>query len=444
MPWQNKVIWSQGLFFRPHHLQQHDRYLEHFVDARCSNLLSFGWGFTEIEIDKNQLLLGKFSIISCKGLLSDGTPFNIPEDSPRPEPISISKNSSNEKIYLALPLKQNGTVETENADTKESLARFNPQEIEVKDNVAEHNSTVTLQVGSLRLQLLLDSDNRNHYSCLELARIQEFRPDKGIILDKTFLPTCLSCSANSQLNGFITEIQGLLERRSTVLSTRINLTNNGGVSEIADFLMLLLVNKSLPLMTHLNHIPSLHPEVFYRAAVQLAGELATFTTEDKFTPTFPAYNHNDLESSFTLLMGKLREYLNTITEQNALSILLKDDKHGTKIAAINDKNLISSAQFVLAVKADISQELLQINFMQQLKIAPIERIQQLINMGLPGIGLRLLPIAPQKIPFHAGCTYFELDKASEYWKELELSSSFALHLSGDFPGLQLEFWCIKG
>ena len=35
MSWYSKVVWSEGLFLRPHHLQQNDRYLEHLVETGC-------------------------------------------------------------------------------------------------------------------------------------------------------------------------------------------------------------------------------------------------------------------------------------------------------------------------------------------------------------------------------------------------------------------------
>ena len=33
MSWTSKVVWSEGLFLRPHHLQQSDRYLESLVET---------------------------------------------------------------------------------------------------------------------------------------------------------------------------------------------------------------------------------------------------------------------------------------------------------------------------------------------------------------------------------------------------------------------------
>jgi type VI secretion system protein ImpJ len=47
------------------------------------------------------------------------------------------------------------------------------------------------------------------------------------------------------------------------------------------------------------------------------------------------------------------------------------------------------------------------------------------------------------LPFHAGYTYFELDKGSDYWKPLLNSAGFAMHIPNEFPGLQMQFWAIR-
>ena len=36
MTQNNKVVWSEGLFLRPQHLQQQERYLERYVDLRVA------------------------------------------------------------------------------------------------------------------------------------------------------------------------------------------------------------------------------------------------------------------------------------------------------------------------------------------------------------------------------------------------------------------------
>ena len=83
-------------------------------------------------------------------------------------------------------------------------------------------------------------------------------------------------------------------------------------------------------------------------------------------------------------------------------------------------------------------------FPTQVKIGPVLQIRQLVNSQLPGIATRPLPVAPRQIPYHAGFNYFELDRNSELWKQLKTSGGFAFHVGGEFPGLELEFWAIRG
>jgi type VI secretion system protein ImpJ len=89
MSWNNKVIWSEGLFLRPQHFQQQDRFLEQFVEQRAGRLRSYAWGFTELKLDSDLLGIGKVAIASARGVFADGTPFNIPESDDPPPPLDI-------------------------------------------------------------------------------------------------------------------------------------------------------------------------------------------------------------------------------------------------------------------------------------------------------------------------------------------------------------------
>lgn len=56
-----------------------------------------------------------------------------------------------------------------------------------------------------------------------------------------------------------------------------------------------------------------------------------------------------------------------------------------------------------------------------------------------------MPVAPRQILFHAGANYFELEtRNSDLWRQLEQSGGVAMHIAGDFPGLDLAFWAIRG
>ena len=83
-------------------------------------------------------------------------------------------------------------------------------------------------------------------------------------------------------------------------------------------------------------------------------------------------------------------------------------------------------------------------FVPQVKVGPVERIANLVNLGLPGVALRPMPSPPRQIPYHAGFQYFELEQGGELWQQLRMAGGIAMHVAGEFPGLQLELWAIRG
>jgi type VI secretion system protein ImpJ len=111
---------------------------------------------------------------------------------------------------------------------------------------------------------------------------------------------------------------------------------------------------------------------------------------------------------------------------------------------VSDRELLKSAGFVLAVNAQLSADVLRARFPAQVKLGPAERIRELVNLQLPGIPLAALPVAPRQIPYHAGFNYFEVERGGELWKQLERSGGLALHVAGEFPGLEMELWAIRG
>ncbi|SFB25050.1 Type VI secretion, VC_A0110, EvfL, ImpJ, VasE [Azotobacter beijerinckii] len=69
MSWSNRVLWAEGMFLRPQHFQQHDRYLERLVGGRCRALQVGGWGFAELRLDEALLTQGKLAILAARHLL---------------------------------------------------------------------------------------------------------------------------------------------------------------------------------------------------------------------------------------------------------------------------------------------------------------------------------------------------------------------------------------
>ncbi len=444
MSWNNRVIWSEGLFLRPQHFHQQDRYFEKLLRSRVGALRPYAWGITELKVNRDMLGLGKFAVDEARGVLEDGTPVSIPDDADHPVPLDVPENTRNSVVYLALPGYQPGALEAAPADATESVPRFAMHEQEIGDDIALGRASVGIEVGRLRLRLVLEGADRAGLVCLGLARIAEIRADKQIVLEESFIPPTIDCAATRSLAAFITDVQGLLHHRGEALGGRVADSGTRGVAEIADFMLLQVINRYEPLFSHLLAARHIHPETFYGIAVQLAGELATFTSANKRPPAFPHYRHDDLAASFAPVMRSIRQSLSAVLEQTAVAIPLEPRKYGVHVAPLLDKTLLTTAAFVLSVKAEMETERLRRFFPNQIKLGPVENIRELVNSALPGIGLRALPVAPRQIPYHVGKTYFELDRTSPHWKALQTSGGLALFVSGEFPSLEMELWAIRG
>jgi type VI secretion system protein ImpJ len=133
-----------------------------------------------------------------------------------------------------------------------------------------------------------------------------------------------------------------------------------------------------------------------------------------------------------------------VLEQNAVNIPLQDRRYGVRVGQITDRSILRASSFVLVVQADVPTETLMRLFPSQVKIGAVEHIRDLVNVAIPGIAVRALPVAPRQIPFYAGASYFELDRNSPHWQQMQSSGGFAVHVSGEFPNLRLELWAIRG
>ena len=444
MTWNDKVVWQEGMFLRAQHYQQQDRYFEHLLQARAAPLVAHPWGVTELAVDRDLLAAGKFALANIAGVLEDGTPFAIPGTADHPRPLDLIEGTRNQIVYLALPVRQPGSPEVSDNDGPEgAAARYALRAFEAYDTHSDATLPAELAVGRPRLRYMLESEERAGFSCLGLARIVEVQADRRVVVDDRFIAPCLRVSAVPVLANILAELVGMLGQRAEALGARLGQPGARGVAEVADFLLLQAVNRNLPLLGHYADAGNVHPETLYSILIQLAGELATFTAPDKKATVYPAYRHDDLQRSFGPVVADLRRSLSAVLETNAVEIPLQDRSHGVRVGPILDRNLLRAGQFVLTVMADMPGETIRRQFPNQVKIGAVEHIRELVNVALPGIIVRPLPVAPRQIPFHAGATYFELDRGSPHWQQMQTSGGFAIHVSGDFPNLRLSLWAIR-
>ena len=444
MTWHDKVVWTEGMFLQPQHFQQQDRFVARLVDARLGQAVPYPRGFVSLALDEPALLQGKLALQSARGVLPDGTPFSIPALDASPPALDVPGDVRDEPVLLALALARPGVAESDVEDDRPAMPpRLHALDVEVADSHAASLRQAPVQVGRLNLRLLLERDANEGFTHLRVARVVERRTDGSLLLDRQFVPATLHAGAHPTLDGYLREAHGMVHQRAEALAARLGQPGRAGVGEIADFLFLQALNRIEPLLVHLRSQALLHPQVLYAVLLQACGELSTFG-ERKRPPEYPPYDHDDPAPCFAAVMSDLRRSLSTVLEQTAVPIELQQRAHGVRVAIIPDLELQRHATFVLAVNAQVPAEALRARFPSQVKIGPAERIRDLVNLQLPGVPVRPMPVAPRQIPYHGGFSYFELEtRGNELWRQLERSAGLAMHVSGDFPGIEFEFWAIR-
>jgi type VI secretion system protein ImpJ len=104
------------------------------------------------------------------------------------------------------------------------------------------------------------------------------------------------------------------------------------------------------------------------------------------------------------------------------------------VSPLHDHKLLGTASFVLAASANCDSEELRQRLPAHLKVGPVERIRQLVNLHLPGIKVKPLPVAPRQIR-STPTKPISSSNSAEDRKKMDASGGFAFHVTVNSPSL---------
>lgn len=447
MSWSNKVTWSEGLFLRPQLFQQQERYLESFSHKRSLPLSPFFWGFSELRIDPESLTFGKLVISRATGISADGTPFDIPGQTQPPAPLTIKSEHVGQCIHLALAIRVPNSEETTFDNAPGSTARYSVFDEELRDANSIGQGARSVQLSQLRLMLIPEKEITSAWMGMPVAKVMALRSDGSAELDTNHIPPVNRYGASELLSQWIAQLHGTTRQRLEQLAKRLSgTTGQGGAqaAEVSDFLLLQILNRYEPVLEHYLRVKETQPEHIYLNLRSLASELSTFIrVQDRRALPMPAYQHLDPFNTFKPLVEDTRELLNSLLVRTAQSLELIEKSNGMYLASTDPAELQAYMHIVLAVSADMPADQLAQQFIAHAKIAPSDRLPELVHLHLPGIGLRTLPVPPRQIPFNAGYVYFQLEPQGQHWDHLLKHGGIGLHIARAFHGLKMELWAIR-
>ncbi|CAH1653539.1 MULTISPECIES: type VI secretion system baseplate subunit TssK [unclassified Chelatococcus] len=444
----SKVSWSEGMFIRPQHFQQETRYLEQLIRRRCHVLRPFGWGLTHMEIDRELLATRHFGLRQCAGVFEDGTAFSLQDGDGRLAPLPLTPAANGAFVYLTLPLRRPGSIEIAASEERAPSARCHTATVSALDTHSPSGGTAEINIGKLRLRYALGKPGAPPSDlALPVARITDVDAATGAQLDDLHSPPALLLAASPSLSRMIIEVEGLLSQSAEGLAGRLR--SGLDTAGPAELLLLQSVNRHRLQLQHINQHGLHHPETVFQFLLGLVGELTTAAPSVQPMVESYRYEHENPAGSFLPLLAAIRLYLGGVHDRGAVLIPFVDGGDGIRFAATDDLSLqhgrlFADAAIILAARADMEAGTLIQRLPAQLKIGSGDQIQHLVNAALPGVKLRPLPVAPRQIPFRPGSSYFECDRTSPLWKQVQATESLALHVTGEFPGLVLEIWALRG
>ena len=440
MSWNSKVVWSEGLFLRPHHLQQSDRYLEHLVEARVRHVTPYPWGFSALEIDRDLAQQSKFGLRRAAGVMPDGTPFDIPADSPLPPPIDVPEGAAKQILWL---IHAGGGAQHPRGRGRRGRER---QPLRPRHRDADRFDLGAAGRGGDRRRpsaprLRAAQDRQARLYGLAIARIVEVR-DKTIVFDEKFAPPVLTCAAHPVVDGWIDRVIGWIDNKLEELARYAADPTAGGGLQSADYFVLQLLNRHIPVLKHFRRSRYVHPERLYEELLRLVGELATFASPERRAREYPAYDHDDLENIFEPVVRDMQDFLSAQLGRRAIRLEIIERAPNAFVSTIRDRTLFRNATFVLEVAARRPLTEIQSQFPHLFKVGPNTKMNEIVHAHLPGVPLVHLPTPPPQIRAITDHVYFFLDRASPLWPEFSTASSIGMHFSGDWPELQLELWAV--
>ena len=438
----NRVAWREGQFLRPQHFQQADRSVDSRLRARANLLRPYPWGLSEIVIDEELAVLGKFAVVRAVGVMPDGTPFSIPDDQPPPPPLDLPEDTRDATIYLTLPAAQAGAQEFAEAGQAGPEIRFLVAEAEVADCFSDERIREPIELARPNLAYGVTRDQTYGRVLCGVAHVREMQ-GKRIHFDDRYIPPAQDIAASLPLKHGLADILGRCDQRANELAQRAVESTDGGAETFASFLLLQALNRWTAVFRHLESLPVVHPERLYEQLASLAGEIATLIRPDRRAPVLPPYDHEKLRESFSPLIDLLQTMLAAVFDRSAIQLPLQQAKVDSWISPIVDRTLFQHGYFYLAVRAAASVDEISRGFAQVVKVGAVERMRQIVDSALPGVPLRHTPTPPPQIRVLPGYVYFELDRGSPDWRDFATATGLGLHVAGDWPQLQLELWCVK-
>jgi len=444
---ERPLFWHQGLFLQPQHFQLKDLYDQSLLTPLHRFLHPHFWGISEMDIQQTSLGNYSFNLLRGEFLFSDMTYVVLDEKrgnakiQPRSFEEAWKEREKDFPVYLGIRKWNDGGENVTVLSDLKNIAGVTTRFVTTTDTEEVHDlhqngpsAHVKKMYHVLHLFWKTEEDLLGDYDLIQIAKLK--KDGDEIKLSERFIPPCINITGSHVLDRLIRDIRDQTAsraRRFEAYKQKRGIDRaESGARDMNYLLKLILLNRYVPILTHLTETQRIHPWSVYSVLRQLIGELSSFSEyisvsgEREDAQVLFGYDHRNLWKCFSgarTLVTQLLELLDP--EPEYIYQLMYD---GTYFATDLQPKIFEGRNrffLVLETDADLQSTLQDID--RSAKLGSREDLPILIARALPGIKLKHLPIPPQELPRLTDAIFFQIDHHSDYWTQVQRENNLALY-----------------
>ncbi|WP_296944927.1 type VI secretion system baseplate subunit TssK [uncultured Massilia sp.] len=443
-----KVLWGEGLFLRPQHFQQQDRYHEARLGETASALHPYCWGVRRLEIDADALRADVLRVVELALIFPDGEIVRAPGPDPLPQQVRLGDlppDMQSLTFHAALPaLKLHGENCAARGDAAPAqLVRYGQREHDTDDLFGE-SAPAPVAYLTKTVRLVPDLEPLDAYDSVPLVRLHRVATG-GFEIDQAFTPPSLSIDGAPGLHARLVRLMEKLLAKVHALyghyrePGRNVIALRGG--DVASFWLLHTVSAGHAALGHYLAHRDLHPERLFQDLLALAGGLMTFSRGIRLED-LPAYAHHDPGPAFARLDAILRELLDTVISSKYFAIALAHERPSYHLGALDSGKIDAHTTLYLGVAADLPALQLVEVVPLRFKIGAPEDVDKLVLSAMPGVRLAHAPQVPAALPVRPDMVYFVLENRGVLYDCMLKAQAISIYVPNGIRDLKLELIAI--
>ncbi|MFN9604990.1 MAG: type VI secretion system baseplate subunit TssK, partial [Planctomycetota bacterium] len=291
------VLWSEGMFLRPHHFQAADRFWGELVSTANRFDHPCGYGIARLTVNIESLQNNVLDLVGLSARMKDGT--LLESESTQVDSIDLNTRLASDtsaksvQVFLAIPQDAEGQGNTATSPT--AVKRYLSFVRELPDEIKGDNRQ---EVPSRRLnyRIMLSTEDCNGFYLLPLLKLLPVSGSAGKYrVDPDYFPPMLEVASWQELKGLVGDLRSfILGRIKTIGEVMKHRGISLGSSVEGDAQKLWLMNSMNQAAAELECIalaPGVHPLVAYTCLCSIVGRLSIFGPEMTFQGV-PPYDHD--------------------------------------------------------------------------------------------------------------------------------------------------------